>query len=870
MRIRRTITRNPLFWAFIIPMLMMTIYWFGVRHVYPFGNGSLLTVDMGQQYVDFYAYFRETILGHPGQLFYGWNKALGGDMYGVWAYYLLSPFNFITLLFPKSILDLAITIMTLAKYGTAGLTMAYFLKQHHIKGALLPAYGTMYALSGWMVANQLNLMWLDGVIILPLVAAGIDQLFRRKPRQYLIWLAVALITNYYIAYMICLFAICYFLFALARERPIKQQLLRVIGRFTCGSLLAGGTAAAVIIPTFYQLTRSKGTYTVTDVHFKMEYNPLQFLSKLFSGAFNFDQMPSGLPNVFIGALAIMGVIVYLLATTIDWRERLAALGVGALLVFSMMFEPLDLLWHGMQFPVWYPYRFSFVFCFFMIYLAALGINAIPHGIGLVRMLLLTGMTLMVTGYVWLNLDSFSFLTKSSVTLSAIYALLAIMILSAHDASRRLSQFIILGFAIIDMGTSAVLAFNQVSYVTHSDYHTYTETLRRGVDAIQKRDAGNYRIAKTVMRTKNDAMQIGYMGEDQFNSMFEPDVPRFYSAIGQPEGDGFVTYANGTLLTDAFLDTKYWLSQRHVSRKVLGNTLLPALSTRPDLNEYEHIAKTKLLNVSRNQNALGIGFAASPNMLKTKLNALMPLTNQEYILAGLTGNNYTAMYSSLSLGKPQLQNIRPLKQFGAVYYSPRDTAKDAVVTYRYKAATSDPVYLTVGSDFTDHAANITLNGKTIAITDSFRSDIVLNVTPEKVNQWQTLRFRFKKKISFDDVALYQLDKSLLTADLTTLRQNTMTDVKRGSNSLRGNVTTTISRSSIFLSVPNDPGWHVKVDGKTVQPHTVFGLLMGIKTKAGRHQLRMYYLPPFLGVGAMVSLLSLLLAWIYLRRKPKHTH
>ncbi len=90
MRLINYLKRHPLLVAFFLPIIIMSIYFFVGRHVYPFGNGSLLTVDLGQQYIDFYAYFRQTVFGHPGQLFYAWNNALGGDAFGTWAYYLLS------------------------------------------------------------------------------------------------------------------------------------------------------------------------------------------------------------------------------------------------------------------------------------------------------------------------------------------------------------------------------------------------------------------------------------------------------------------------------------------------------------------------------------------------------------------------------------------------------------------------------------------------------------------------------------------------------------------------------------------------------------------------------------------------------------
>ncbi len=75
------------------------------------------------------------------------------------------------------------------------------------------------------------------------------------------------------------------------------------------------------------------------------------LSKFVIGAFNFEQMPKGFPNLFIGSLALIGVFLYFISLKIKWRPKLAtAFLVSVFLWLSLCFEPLDLLWHGMQFP----------------------------------------------------------------------------------------------------------------------------------------------------------------------------------------------------------------------------------------------------------------------------------------------------------------------------------------------------------------------------------------------------------------------------------------------------------------------------------------------------------------------------------------
>ncbi|MGO3381442.1 MAG: YfhO family protein, partial [Loigolactobacillus coryniformis] len=57
----------PLLLSFWIPFLLMGGY-FAARQMFPFGHSSLLTVDLGQQYIDFFAFYRDTLLHHPSQI----------------------------------------------------------------------------------------------------------------------------------------------------------------------------------------------------------------------------------------------------------------------------------------------------------------------------------------------------------------------------------------------------------------------------------------------------------------------------------------------------------------------------------------------------------------------------------------------------------------------------------------------------------------------------------------------------------------------------------------------------------------------------------------------------------------------------------
>ena len=67
--------------AFIIPfMIMLAVYICLEKH--PFGNQSVLTLDMQAQYVYYFEALRR-LLTEGGSWLYSWERTLGGEMMGI-------------------------------------------------------------------------------------------------------------------------------------------------------------------------------------------------------------------------------------------------------------------------------------------------------------------------------------------------------------------------------------------------------------------------------------------------------------------------------------------------------------------------------------------------------------------------------------------------------------------------------------------------------------------------------------------------------------------------------------------------------------------------------------------------------------------
>ena len=239
----------PYVMAFLMPFIICVVICIG-NGVYPFGDNCILHIDMYHQYCPFFTEFLHK-LRTGGSLQYSWNLGLGSDFVSLYAYYLASPLNFLIVLCPKHYVIEFMTILVLAKIALCGLTFFLFLKYHfHLigkdsklhKNQVIPAlvFSTAYALSGFVAAYSWDIMWMDCILLFPLIMVGLEKLVReQKPGLYFVTLALSVFANYYISIMICIFLVFYFILLFFTQKGGK---LKAFLRFAWYSLLAGSVS----------------------------------------------------------------------------------------------------------------------------------------------------------------------------------------------------------------------------------------------------------------------------------------------------------------------------------------------------------------------------------------------------------------------------------------------------------------------------------------------------------------------------------------------------------------------------------------------------------------------------------------------------
>lgn len=182
----------------------------------PFGAKSLAVADARIQYLDFFGFLKNVFSGLDS-LFYSFSKGLGGSCWALFAYYLASPFNLLLVFFEKVQINTFFNLIFVLKAALASAFFAWFLaewfrpqletsaqKQFLAKLGIMISLAMAYGLCQYMLAQASNIMWLDGVYLLPLLMLATYRIVLGESSWPLALVtALAILFNWYSAGIDC-------------------------------------------------------------------------------------------------------------------------------------------------------------------------------------------------------------------------------------------------------------------------------------------------------------------------------------------------------------------------------------------------------------------------------------------------------------------------------------------------------------------------------------------------------------------------------------------------------------------------------------------------------------------------------------------
>ena len=324
----KLIEKKYLYPSFLLPVGIMMLV-FACLGICPIGDRTILILDMSGQYVYFFEQLRDVLMGN-GSLLYTFERALGGEFFGIFTYYLASPLSLLVVLFPKTAITEAIALIMLIKCGLCGLSFSYYLDRTREKNVFgFTMFSTMYALCAYATTFQSNTMWIDALIWLPLVALGIERIIKTGHfKLFVVSLALTVWSNYYIGYMCCIFVALYFFCYLFShsEKELNQlnesnHTLKSFLRIVIFSLVALLIASLIIFIAYYSLSFGKTEFQDSNFAPTLRFDIIDIIVKLFPGTYDTVRF-EGHPNIYSGLLMLIMLPVYYFSNKIPAREKI--------------------------------------------------------------------------------------------------------------------------------------------------------------------------------------------------------------------------------------------------------------------------------------------------------------------------------------------------------------------------------------------------------------------------------------------------------------------------------------------------------------------------------------------------------------------
>ena len=169
-----------------------------------------------------------------------------------------------------------------------------------------------------------NVLWLDAVYYAPLMLLGIDYIIKNKRSLlYGIILSLAILSNYYIGYMLCIFACLYFLYQLILNYKDKNDIVCSIVSFGIISLLAGLITSFLLIPTILELQNTNRAFGIlTNDNFNINFNIFKILSRTYIGAHNNNNILNiTTPNIYCNIIMLPLIFFYFLNEKIEKKKN---------------------------------------------------------------------------------------------------------------------------------------------------------------------------------------------------------------------------------------------------------------------------------------------------------------------------------------------------------------------------------------------------------------------------------------------------------------------------------------------------------------------------------------------------------------------
>ena len=864
---KQLISRNRswLLSGLIVLIFMMIIMI--IKGVAPFGESSFTLVDSIHQYVPFFSDYQDKLKGMKS-LNYTWDVGLGQNFQSLLLYYMASPLNLMIIFFSRKGILSAMSIMISLKIAISASAFSFFLSRRRdsiTNNMLITALGVGFALNNYMLGYFWNIMWLDCIMVFPIIILGYTKLIEKQdPRLYIAALFYSMYCNYYISFIICIFLVLWFL--CTNHKSIEKFFLDGM-YFMLASFLSAGMAAMSLLMAFLAIMRtSSANAPISEWKWYQSFWELLKSIYILTKPMNMNVF-DGKANLYCSIFAVMTLFIYLFARTkktgISIWDKWGRIILIAFFLISMNNEKLNFIWHGFHNQYGIPNRFNFLFVFVLLFTAYELVTKLPK-VGYLPIVIgvITAAVFYVVVYVKakpeMMIDSRAVMCITLLFL-IIYAIFCIL-RSEDYISAKLCTIILSGVLLLELlgNAGAGLIVNRVADGEY--YMQYTEEMEETVSEVEELAQSQkytfYRqdIVDPIMLDENTYVNVKGVGS--FCTTVRGDMVRTMSYLGFYTGANEYLYLGASPVTNDILGVRYVYVRND--------------DYYPMMNDMEKVLTKENVSVYENKNALGVGFVVSDELQKWNYesNNSAEVLNDFALKAAdipkiyepvhpdmvVTGEGCTAGWNSNS---PDI-----------ISYSDGE-GETISLSFSFVIPEDGRYFINVRGNYMDNL-EYRLDNDLMA-SDRYQTQL-FDLGETKEGQVVTIKLHFYEGYSPDgtlSVYTSKLNHSSLTSMRAALMVKPLGITELGEDYLKGEVNIGAGEM-LYTSIPYDEGWKAYVDGEEVETKRIANALLALEMPPGKHEVELRFTPPGRNKGFIASAVCWLIyifIWVYIRKKQK---
>ena len=858
-------------YTWICSSLVTAVFMFGFMlffKVSPFGFNTFNNCDCYHQMYPMLTVLHDKLRNGDSLLYY-WNSGLGGDFLPTYFYYISSPFNFLVYFFDKTDIDGFISITVAIKIIISAGTFGFFLsrKNGSINNSLFYiALSCAYALSNYMSGYYYDIMWLDSLMVFPLIILGYERMIKeRKPVLYILSLAYSLYCNYYISYIICVFLILWFI--IDNHKTVKGFILNGL-RFAFCSILSAAMAAVPLITSYIGIrkTVSNGEDIISHSWYGNIFNVLRYMF-VTSNPISTSYSPNK-ANLYCGTFVIIFLFIFLFIKEISVSTRIKRLCLILLLLISMNESVLNFIWHGFHIQHSVPNRFAFLYIFIVLL-----VSSEVYETFLIKdsekkifpIIIGAACSLVLPFFSYFFIDFDSFLSSHSVLLISLLLLfiyvILILLISSKEKVKKIGSIIISSVMLLEILINAFFAF-KISLDQLGFKNEFLRNFDSLISSVESSDDSLfYRSEVSDGVIDNENALHGIKGIGVFNSTSNMDFNQLIYNLGHHT----------------------WKNRIHNSQisefinDICGVKYIYCVETNQDYEDnsaYSVIYREYNRKAYLNKNALSLGFGVSDKI-------------RDYHINNDLEENINELSKDFSNGREIIEQIYPayhISVYGCeamqgdtdyLSFMYKDLGLEKNIIISFDVEEDGQYYMDVrdiNEDLISYKVNDEFVRQSIWISNGLSrlGDLKKGDKVELIISNNTGRsYQTNDETAEVKVHTYVMDYDAVHDLADSLKRNQMQLSSFSDTEFSGSVTLDKDQL-LFLSIPYDKGWHVYENGKEIKTEKLADTFLGVDLGEGNHELTFKFVPE----GLYISLIISVIAWmcfivliVFIRKHPK---